>query len=135
MTFTTDLEFGELSEERLKNELAGHGYSPSSIVDTGFDIRYEVRVEVKTDRMWQETGNVGIEYMYKDEPSGISNTTAQIFVYVLEGVDAFWYARVDDLKYFLRTQKIKRVVGGDKKQSKLFLLTLSQFHKIFRRLP
>jgi len=132
--FKSDLEFGQESEELLRRHLKMEGYDSASIHDHSGDIEYKVIVEVKTDREWQRIGNVAIEYKYRDKPSGISTTEAQIYVYVLDGVSAFWYVGVDELKTFLKNTACKRVKGGDDNMSDLILLTLSQFFSIFKRL-
>ena len=132
--FKVDLEFGQQSEELLRNHLLMEGYDSTPVNDHSCDLEYKVKVEVKTDREWQKTGNVALEYLYKGEPSGISSTHANIYVYVLDGINAFWYCGVNELKTYLKNIKTKRVKGGDGNQSDLILLTLSQFHAIFKRL-
>ena len=132
--FKSDLEFGQKSEELLKHHLLMEGYDSESVNTHSCDLKYEVRVEVKTDREWQRTGNVAVEFKYNGEPSGISTTEAHIYVYVLDGVSAFWYAGVDELKTFLKNTVCKRVKGGDNNASDLILLTLSQFFSVFKRL-
>ena len=132
--FRADLEFGKKSEELLRHHLKLEGYDSASIDNHSGDVEYKVMVEVKTDREWQRTGNVAVEYKYKGEPSGISTTDAHIYVYVLDGVSAFWYVGVDELKTFLKNTVCKRVKGGDNNMSDLILLTLSQFFSIFKRL-
>ena len=133
-SFHSDLAFGVESEKLLSRALKREGFTPEQSFDGTCDVRYDVKVEVKTDREWQRTGNVAVEFKYRDKPSGISTTEAHIYVYVLDGVSAFWYVGVDELKTFLKNTVCKRVKGGDNNMSDLILLTLSQFFSIFKRL-
>jgi hypothetical protein len=132
--FKSDLEFGQASEQLLKHRLQLEGIDSTSINDATGDLEYRVMVEVKTDRMWQSTGNIAIEIMRDGQPTGLSTTHADIIVYVLDGVSAFWYVRTSELKSFLKSIKINRVRGGDGNRTEMVLITLSQFFGIFKRL-
>lgn len=132
--FRQDLEFGQASELLLKHHLELEGINSTSINDATGDLMYEVMVEVKSDRKWQETGNVAIEIRRDGKPTGISTTGADIIVYVLDGVSAFWYVRTEELKTFLKSIETKRVMGGDGNRTEMVLLTLSQFFAVFKRL-
>ena len=66
-SFTYDLHLGEQAEDWAK-ELFGN-----------------TKVEVKTDAKAQETGNMFIEVYSRNIPSGISTTTADYWVYRIEG--------------------------------------------------
>ena len=100
------------AEDRLAT-----GYEPK------FDLDYEVgqqgelysariidslksgtRVEVKTDEMAQQTGNVYVEYecQYRGEwkPSGIATTEAEIWCFIVG--EAAVYAQTDRLKDVVR---------------------------------
>jgi len=132
--FKSDLEFGQASEQLLKHRLQLEGIDSTSINDATGDLEYRVMVEVKTDRMWQSTGNIAIEIMRDGQPTGLSTTHADIIVYVLDGISAFWYVRTSELKSFLKSIKINRVRGGDGNRTEMVLITLSQFFGIFKRL-
>jgi len=132
--FKEDLEFGNASEFLLKHHLELEGINSTSINDASGDLRYEVMVEVKTDRKWQETGNIAIEIRRDGKPTGLSTTDSDIYVYVLDGVSAFWYVRTQELKTFLKSIETRRVMGGDGNRTEMVLVTLSQFHAIFKRL-
>jgi len=133
MTFKSDLEFGKASEDVLERRLRHYGYDTFRSTTKSADISYQVKVEVKSDRVWRTTGNVAVEYASSGVPSGISTTDADIYVYVLDGIDAFWYCGVGELKEYLKNIKTKKVKGGDGERTSLILLTLSQFHAIFKR--
>lgn len=66
-SFTYDLHLGEQAEDWAK-ELFGNA-----------------KVEVKTDTKAQQTGNMFIEVYSRNIPSGISTTTADYWVYRIEG--------------------------------------------------
>lgn len=132
--FKQDLEFGQASEFLLKHHLELEGIDATFIKDASGDLSYEVMVEVKTDRKWRDTGNVAIEIRRDGIPTGISTTSADIIVYILDGISAFWYTKTEDLKLFMKSVETKRALGGDGNRTEVVLLTLSQFHQIFRRL-
>ncbi len=132
--FKQDLAFGQASEFLLKHHLELEGINPRSITDATGDLEYNVMVEVKADRKWQDTGNVALEILRDGKPTGLSTTSADIIVYVLDGISAFWYVRTEELKTFLKSIRVKRVKGGDGNRTEVILLTLSQFHAIFKRL-
>ena len=65
--FKYDLEFGEISEQRVA------------------DILLNQKIEVKTERgQWATTGNIAIEYEYRGQPSGITTTEAPYWLHILE---------------------------------------------------
>jgi len=134
MNFFDDLAFGQIAEKALQHHLSLAGIEATQIDNHTCDLVYETKVEVKTDKEWQRTGNVAIEYRFKGEPSGISTTESTIYVYVLDGINSFWYCNTKQLRTFLKNTVCKRVKGGDNNMSDLILLTLSQFFSIFKRL-
>jgi hypothetical protein len=70
--FDLDLEFGQLHEEMLWHSLSKSG---------------NVTVEVKTDRIAHRTGNVAVEFMYNNRPSGILTTKADEWFFVVTEAD------------------------------------------------
>lgn len=55
--FDLDLEYGQIREKRIEKLLK------------------ESKIEIKTERSWwRKTGNIAIEYEYRDKPSGIFKT-------------------------------------------------------------
>lgn len=65
--FDLDLEFGQVYEEGLKKLLYSKG-----------------KVEVKTERdKWIETGNIAIEVMCRNKPSGLSVTKSDWWFHIL----------------------------------------------------
>ena len=65
--FDLDLEYGQIREKRIENLLKGG------------------KIEIKTERSWwRKTGNIAIEYEYRDKPSGIFKTESKWWFHVLE---------------------------------------------------
>ena len=89
-------------------------------------------IEVKSERhIWEQTGNLFIEYQYKGEPSGIAVTTADYWALCL--------VRDEQLlqMYILPTETLKRitrpyfkterdVIGGDNNNSKGIIVPINQ---------
>ena len=88
MNFESDLQFGE-EYERLAAEKVGRAYGCTfkkvSHIGNNFDCISEhgVKMEVKTDRMWKDTGNVAIEVTNGGNASGVAATDATTVAYVL----------------------------------------------------
>jgi len=65
--FDIDLEYGQIREKRVADLLKGS------------------KVEIKTERSWwRKTGNIAIEYEYRDKPSGIDKTESKWWFHILE---------------------------------------------------
>jgi hypothetical protein len=131
--FISDLKFGQESERIVMSELKSKGYRvyPSEPY-CDYDIIIEKRVEVKTDKMSQKTGNVAIEVSYKGEPSGVMTTTAEYIAYRLLPDKKAWFCKTSDLREYLMNANI--IYGGDYGYSGLALIKLEEFYKIFNRL-
>lgn len=109
-----DLEFG-LQGEKLVEEL----------------LKTKSKVEVKTDRMADKTGNVAVEYTYKGLPSGIATTEADVWAFVLYEGQVIIFIDTDRLKRLARKYfKLERnVKGGDDNQSMLILIPIEELTK------
>jgi len=95
------------------------------------------RVEVKYDRKAHETGNVYIEYMYKDRPSGISHTESDVYCYKIK--DTFVLMGTNSIKEKMRRwkevseqngwdpERTWQVKGGDSDQSIGMLIPILDF--------
>ena len=133
--FKKDLAFGQAGESLLRLALLNEfDVLSSAITDHSGDFKYQVMVEVKTDRMWRKTGNVAVEILRDGEPSGISTTLSDIVVYILDGTTTFWYVGINELKDALRRGKYKRANGGDGDRTTVLLVPLDDFFKIFTKL-
>lgn len=60
------------------------------------------KVEVKTDSMADKTGNMYIEVYSRGKPSGISTTTAEYWIYIIEYSGAAIIIPTDRLKQLVR---------------------------------
>ena len=81
-------------------------------------------LEVKRDFAVSKTGNLAIEFMCRDKPSGIITTVANWWALALSG-DKF----NDEVIVLIKTSRLKRllegirtVFGGDGNKSEMFLL-------------
>jgi hypothetical protein len=110
-SFTHDLSFGEESEDWVKELFGGN-----------------VKVEVKRDRLADATGNLYIEVYSRNKPSGISTTTASVWVFCLK-----------DITLIITTEKLKNIVkekyngrlvkGGDHDSSRGVLIPIKELFK------
>ena len=112
--FDIQLKQGEKLEEQLAQFFTGSN------------------IEVKSERhIWEQTGNLFIEYEFKGEPSGIAATTAEYWALCL--------VRNEQLlqMYILPTETLKRitrpyfkterdVIGGDNNNSKGIIVPIDQ---------
>ena len=89
-------------------------------------------VEVKKDYQAHKTGNIAVEYSYKNKPSGISTTEAEYIAYILVDKD-----QNDCIAFFVKTEVLKRMcrkyfdtdrnkVAGDSYNSKVILLPIKE---------
>ena len=87
-------------------------------------------VEVKTDFLTNETGNVAVEYESRGEPSGISTTKAKYWAFKLVNMGVIVLIETSKLKAICRQYYVEHpdsaVVGGDDDTSMLILLPVGQ---------
>ena len=87
-------------------------------------------IEVKSERyIWEITGNLFIEYEYKDQPSGIAATTADFWALCLirdEQLLQMYIVPTDTLRRITRRywDTDRNVIGGDLKKSKGILVPI-----------
>ena len=100
---------GKEGENYIKNILAG-----------------EFKIEVKTDFLCKDTGNVFIEFKSRGKDSGIKTTTSDFWVFVLpKNQDDFpimIFIHLSKLKNLIKNKKYKVVNGGDAMTSKGYLI-------------
>jgi hypothetical protein len=86
MPFVGDLAFGNKYEQEYVKITGVTNYQ----IKTGKFKPYDIEItenntthyiEVKADRMTHSTGNMCIEFMCNNEPSGITTTTADFYAY------------------------------------------------------
>jgi len=107
-SFTYDLHLGEHGEEWAK-ELFGNA-----------------KVEVKTDSIAHKTGNMFIEVYSRGIASGISTTTADYWLYKIEGKDTAIIISTKRLRELVRKfhKEDGFKVGGDNNSSTGVLVPL-----------
>lgn len=113
--FKFDLQVGQIAEREIA------------------DIFSSKKIEVKTDFMAQETGNVAIEFQSRGKPSGIAVTQADYYAYCLPR------ANFQNIIIFMEINELKRIAReywskgnikkmGDENTSVSVLIPL---HKLF----
>lgn len=134
-TFLRDLARGEQIEEMVL-EIIRQKYSSAHKIDGYFkewDIyvpELSVGVEVKSDEMSQQTGNIVIEIEFNGKPSALSTTKAAYWVW-WDGEVLTWFTPEGILRAIesesppLRTFTAK----GDTKAKKAYLI---KKHKLFK---
>ena len=113
--FDIDLDFGKKGEEWVVKLFEGNS-----------------KVEVKTERgIWKETGNIAIEIKYKNKPSGLSTTDAEIWIHLLESYGKIVGGFILPVPYFRNRIKnlfksgvVKTVKGGDNNDSTIILVPI-----------
>lgn len=110
-SFTHDLAFGEEAEDWVKGIFTG-----------------AFKVEVKSDRMAHKTGNLFIEVFSRGKPSGISITTADIWIYRIEAHGTAIIVPTRIIKEVVRECFLKNnqkyTLGGDNNTSKGVLVPM-----------
>lgn len=136
MAFAEDLKEGLEIEQHIASALEFWGKTAFS--DTSeYDLSLTIQIEVKFDRMARQTGNVAIEVGSKHKRTGLSITEAMWWVYVLDGIPKEYYlCKVSDLKDYIRDnwKSLNRISGGDGNRSKMVLLKIEDFKKLFKKL-
>ena len=112
--FAHDLEIGQQYEGMFANILRGK------------------TLEIKTDLLAHKTGNIAIEYEYREKPSGIAKTTADYWAYILPN------AEIKNIILLMETSQLKHVArelskhpknircGGDDNASKMVLVPIQR---------
>tara|TARA_R110002126_G_scaffold247065_1_gene389981 strand:+ start:136 stop:525 length:390 start_codon:yes stop_codon:yes gene_type:complete len=109
--FDLDLKYGQIREKRVADLLQGS------------------KVEIKTERSWwRKTGNIAIEYEFRDKPSGIDKTESKWWFHILE-LDGQEHCmlvfRVSRLKKIVKKYKKTHTKSiGDYRASKCVVLPL-----------
>jgi len=111
--FDLDLMYGEIREEKIAAMLT------------------DKKVEVKSERdIWQNTGNICIEYESWGKPSGIRATESDYWFHNLcIGDDEYCTIvfKTDTLKKIVdKLDTFKTVSGGDNNASRMYLVNLQK---------
>ena len=94
--------------------------------DALYHVLREARIEVKSDRKAQATGNVFVEFSYRKRPSGIATTTAEWWA-IEVALDRWLLIPTPKLQSLCSRAKAEGKVkhGGDRFQSRGFLIPLA----------
>ena len=119
--FDLDLNFGQIYEEKVRDIFEGDG-----------------SIEVKTERdIWQKTGNIAIEILYRGKPSGISSTDAKWWIHILSNdndIETALMFKVEKLKKKIKQMVMlgmaRIVIGGDNDNSEIVLLPIDKITNI-----
>ena len=92
------------------------------------------RVEVKTERnIWATTGNIAVEIMCREKPSGLSTTDADYWIHLLALDDDVFGGFIfptqklkERIKELLKDKTAKIQYGGDDNASKLVLIPINK---------
>jgi|14BtaG_2_1085337.scaffolds.fasta_scaffold06963_2 hypothetical protein len=96
--FRNDLEFGQMYETKFHRMLS------------------EKKVEVKSDRQSMDTGNVFIEFSYKNEISGILKTEADYYAYYINDETCITMSvktLIEKIRKLLNVNNAQIKSGGD----------------------
>ena len=146
--FKKDLKYGTDGEKIVAMYMAINGMSivrDESTNTKDYDIvMYSPKadknlyMEVKTDNYVDnenDTGNIAIEIRYRGNPSGISTTKADWWVYYMPEIsfNNLWMMECDKLKRFIKEniQDLKVVRGGDNNWSELVLIPRKKYAQYF----
>jgi hypothetical protein len=133
MVFINDLKDGKDFEDFMINKLKKDGdkiiQCPQNVFsDYDFMIN-DIKYECKNDRMANRTGNLCIEYKYKGHRSGIKKTKSDYYCIKISS-DKIFIIPVKVIKDYIKDNKetIRKVYGGDNKNSKMYLIKYDEFN-------
>jgi len=136
MVFVADLEYGR---EKERFAMAMFDYeeaveAPSKkFPDWDFGLKGKgddefTYFEVKSDRMTQRTGNIAIEHMCNEMPSGIETTKSDWYLYFVEGERTYYEIPTDTIRQMIKENKwFKDWRGGDGQRALMYLFRRELF--------
>jgi len=146
MTFYRDLEFGKKYEKIFAGltkctfvQSIGNKNWDIDLLDNDIHIKYEI----KTDKQMNKTGNICIEYICNNKPSGIMTTESEYYIFIeiidynfIKGYNHnyeynMYVVKTDDLKDMINNDVIDKTprCGGDGFKSKFYLINKRHFEK------
>lgn len=135
MTFKEDLKFGQTFEIKALDYFKYNTYKKNN--DNRYDLILDdkIKIEVKADRLSYHTNNIAIEFECFDNPSGISISEADYYIYFIikpNNEYTVYKFKTDELKDIIKNCRI--VSGGDMKASKMYLLNVNKIKNFITRL-
>jgi hypothetical protein len=126
-----DLKFGINYEKKLLQHLLHEGdvvsHSPDK-KNKGYDfILNGIQYEVKTDRF--KSGNICIEVACNGKKSGITTTTADVWLYYIISNSMLINIPTEELKKIVENHTFYQCKGGDRKASLLNLVKINDIPK------
>jgi hypothetical protein len=144
MNFKKDLKEALVIEEQVAQQIIENKNYTRVHHDTynkGYDLHFtrpnqdDLFIEVKHDKMTQLTGNIAIEVSSRGELSGLSTTTSQFWVIVVNNV--MWIIPVEKLRYLVKHES-RKTFGGDivngKPTSEIYLICYERFKDIAKKI-
>ncbi|CAN5205702.1 hypothetical protein BH09PAT1_BH09PAT1_6330 [soil metagenome] len=135
--FNSDLKEGQEIEKKLQKSLEVMDIVDSVITGNTYEWDLKVNlpnvhilIEVKNDKKFSETGNLGIEFKCRGNPSGIDTTNATLWFHHYDG--KFRFIKVPDLKKLIEDKAYFHIVtkGGYKDSfTHMYLFRKSVFEK------
>jgi hypothetical protein len=80
------------------------------------------KIEVKTDFLTTDTGNLFVEFESRGKPSGLATTEADTWAFKIEPSGAIILWETKKLKEFCATHPLRIVCGGDSDTSRGYLV-------------
>lgn len=137
-----DIEIGKKAEWEVAYILLRRGRVINIHMPPGNFPYYDIQVttekneqtyEVKVDRLWIKSTEVGIEYEKKWKPTGIAITKADYMVYKLG--NSYWCANRPKLVSLLMKSQTKRdCVGWDDGTTRLWVIPEKDFYSVAYKL-
>lgn len=136
--FINDLNTGKYYETLFLNHIKYKDYERPQ----GYFKEYDIKVyknnggistyEVKSDKQINIYGNICIEYMCNDKPSGISTSTAKYWAIFEPKGDLYTLYKIPSkvIKQYIKDKKYNRACkGGDGYKSDLYLFKKELFNE------
>lgn len=136
MTFTEDLKFGQIYEEKAKEY-----FIYDSVVSapnkrfSEWDFKFfkdgiPTKVEVKSDTYACNTNNMCIEFKYNGCKSGISTTRSDYYMYFVikrDGEEDVYQIPTNYIRKLILKNDFRTVKGGDNYKSEMYLIPIKNF--------
>ena len=126
--FTNDLKLGKEYELKALKLFEYKSYVQSEGINKLYDLAINtinddtIYVEVKSDRLAINTGNIVIEFECNKKPSGINATTAHYYVYFIIGSNTVYKIETNTLKEICK--ECRTVKGGDGYRSNMYIVPM-----------
>ena len=137
MSFVSCLKFGKEGEENAKKLFTGYdaiiNAPAGKFSQWDFAVKWNnltIYFEVKRDKYTMKTGNFCIEFESNDIPSGISITTADYYIYIVEGEEAIYCIPTSVIKQMIDDKVYhKKQKGGYRYLSHFYLFKRELFNE------